>query len=507
MRHSLCLSLLLPALLALLSPGLPGGEDDFLRPIGKPLEAKAQRRQGGESFPPLPLPATPLRRSEKKRPPSPTALIGKVIWGGYLDFTMEDGSVERVFDWNMVPAEVQQLLQLVRRTMKLEYTWRAIDLGSFSGSPAELPMLYFSGGRRIAFTPDERAKLRRYILSGGTILLDAVAGSPYFFESALLEARTILPEAPIQLVSDDHALYRMVSAQATVKINGQDSRPNFYGAYVGPRLALIVCPFGLGAGWDNATPTLIAEAKTIDAKDAQQLGLNIVAYAIGWFDTGQAIAAGTPSADAPAANPDRILFAQLKTSGIWNATPGAESRLMAFLARNNRVDTGVAPVHVDAAVDTLAPYPFLYLSGIGDFKLEQAAVAALRRYLDEGGFLIVNNTLGMNPFDAAATRLFQSLYPEERLQRLTATDPLFTNGPYRFDASGFSDAAIVKYPDAAVPLLYGIRSQDDSRWLMLYSPVDMASGWLGSAHPGSVDYDNSTALRLGADIVFYCITH
>jgi len=495
------------AAFAALSPALTGGEDDFLRPIGKPLEAKAQRRQGGEALPPLPLPVTPLRRSEKKRPPSPTALIGKVIWGSYLDFTMEDGSVERVFDWNMVPAEAQQLLQLVKHTMKLEYTWRPIDLGSFSGSPAELPILYFSGGRRLSFTPEERAKLRRYLLSGGTILFDAVAGSPYFFESALLEARAILPESPIQLVSDDHALYRMVSAKVTVNINGQESRPNFYGAYVGPRLAMLICPFGLGAGWDNATPTLIAEAKTIDAKDAQQLGLNIVSYVIGWFDTGQAIAAGTPSADDPAANPDRILFAQLKTSGIWNASPGAESRFMAFLARNNRVDTGVAPVHVDAAKDNLAIYPFLYLSGIGDFKLEQAALDALLRYLDDGGFLIVNNGLGMNPFDAAALRLFQYLYPDEKLQRILATDPLFTNGPYHFDATGFSDAATVKYPDATLPLLYGIRSKDDSRWLVIYSPVDMASGWLGTAHPGSVDYENSTALRLGADIIFYCITH
>ena len=65
------------------------GEDDFLKPVGKPPVAKAQRRQGGEAMPPLPLPATPLRRSEKKRPPSPTALIGKVVWGGYIDYTWE----------------------------------------------------------------------------------------------------------------------------------------------------------------------------------------------------------------------------------------------------------------------------------------------------------------------------------------------------------------------------------------------------------------------------------
>ncbi len=80
---------------------LSAGEDDFLKPVGKPPVAKAQRRQGGEAMPPLPLPATPLRRSEKKRPPSPTTLIGKVVWGGYIDYTWENGITSRVFDWNM----------------------------------------------------------------------------------------------------------------------------------------------------------------------------------------------------------------------------------------------------------------------------------------------------------------------------------------------------------------------------------------------------------------------
>ena len=46
--------------------GAAGPEEDaFLRPVGQPPVAKAQRRQGGESLPPLPLPATPLRRSEQ----------------------------------------------------------------------------------------------------------------------------------------------------------------------------------------------------------------------------------------------------------------------------------------------------------------------------------------------------------------------------------------------------------------------------------------------------------
>ena len=44
----------------------------------KPPRAKPQRRTAAEGIPPLPLPATPLRRTEKKRQPAPPALVGMV---------------------------------------------------------------------------------------------------------------------------------------------------------------------------------------------------------------------------------------------------------------------------------------------------------------------------------------------------------------------------------------------------------------------------------------------
>jgi len=92
---------ILAMLLSLLVLPAFAGEDDFLKPVGKPPKGKAQMRQGGQALPPLPLPVTPLRRSEKKRPPSPATLIGKVIWGSHLDYQWPDGKVSRIYDWNM----------------------------------------------------------------------------------------------------------------------------------------------------------------------------------------------------------------------------------------------------------------------------------------------------------------------------------------------------------------------------------------------------------------------
>ena len=50
-------------------------------PCGSAPPAAPQRRKGGEGVPPLPLPATPLRRTERKRPPAPPALVAKIQYG------------------------------------------------------------------------------------------------------------------------------------------------------------------------------------------------------------------------------------------------------------------------------------------------------------------------------------------------------------------------------------------------------------------------------------------
>ena len=46
-----------------------------------PPPPKPSRIKAGEGLPPLPLPATPLRRSERKREPAKPALIGKIQYG------------------------------------------------------------------------------------------------------------------------------------------------------------------------------------------------------------------------------------------------------------------------------------------------------------------------------------------------------------------------------------------------------------------------------------------
>ncbi len=61
MHRSCSCACILLALLA--SVSLRASEDEWFVPLGPPPKAAPRHISGGESFPPLPLPATPLRRT------------------------------------------------------------------------------------------------------------------------------------------------------------------------------------------------------------------------------------------------------------------------------------------------------------------------------------------------------------------------------------------------------------------------------------------------------------
>ncbi len=70
-------------------------ENDWFVYLGTKEAKKAPRKNinAAEALPPLPLPATPLRRTERKKPPQPDYLVGKVIWGESASFADSSGNI------------------------------------------------------------------------------------------------------------------------------------------------------------------------------------------------------------------------------------------------------------------------------------------------------------------------------------------------------------------------------------------------------------------------------
>ncbi|HEY3320469.1 MAG TPA: DUF4159 domain-containing protein [Planctomycetota bacterium] len=483
-------------------------EDDYFKPLGRPPEAHKNRLKGGEAVAPLPLPATPLRRSERKREPMPPTLIGKVQWGASADFTLEDGSKANVADWNMAPADCQQLLRKSSQYLKLQYNVVDTNLNSFSGDPAEIPVLFFSGGRTLKLPEEQIAMLRKYVLNGGMIWMDSVAGSPFFYEGCVKTLKQAFPEENLRKIPMDHPIYHMITDvdKANIPSMGGAKMPELEGIYCGCRVGVIVSKWGLGCGWDNFTPDFrIKQAVYYDIESATLLGLNMVSYAVGYSELGKAHARpelyGTSDQKSQG---DEFVFAQVKHNGVWNSDPGGPGNLLRALATSTNVKLTFRRKTVALGQDSLQGVQFLYFAGCHDFSLSEAEADALKGFLTRGGTLLLDNSQGLKAFDIAARRELKKVLPNAELKQIDADHEVYSNY-YKIGKVEFTPAVQRLEPKLNTPQVEGILIDGDLR--VLYSRYDLGGGWQGSEHPQGKGYARGDALRLGVNIVTYAMTH
>ena len=234
---------------------VPWGEVLGQRSCGPPPRAKPKRRTAGESFPPLPLPATPLRRSEQKRQPAPPALVGKVAYAPARWITR--GGRRYLFrDWTTDPADISNLLNWTNSQLGIRYRSVQLELDKFSYDPAEMPIMYFTGHEPVRLSPETIARIRRYVLDGGYLVGDACCGSKEFYTSFRALVKAAFPRREIFALPDDHPLYsayyRIRQVQYQEEGKGRYTGPPvIYGVNVGCRTAVFFWPADLSCGWDG----------------------------------------------------------------------------------------------------------------------------------------------------------------------------------------------------------------------------------------------------------------
>src|SRR3954469_24961105 len=108
------LALLLAAGLLVVGGGFARAQEFENPKANIPPKAAPQRRNGGEGMPPLPLPATPLRRSEKKREPSPPALVGNIT---FSKTSLQGTGV----DWQTTIIDIERWVEFTNTTLGQRY--------------------------------------------------------------------------------------------------------------------------------------------------------------------------------------------------------------------------------------------------------------------------------------------------------------------------------------------------------------------------------------------------
>ncbi|MEI6234025.1 MAG: DUF4159 domain-containing protein [Planctomycetota bacterium] len=480
------------------------GPDD--KPCGLLPEAKPQRIKGGEATAPLPLPATPLRRSERKREPAPPTLVGKLMWGQHREVEFPDGRKAAWDDWNTDPSDMARLMKFANEKLNVRYRHVNIDPKTFSWDPSEVPVVYIQGRRAPQFDDATRKKLRDFVLNGGYIWADACTGSSTLAEAFRAEIKTIFPDRPLAVLPVDHPVYRSSFEITKVKYspacNRLDETPVMEGMYVGCRTAVFLFPYDLSCAWDSFH--VPAGGKCIVGEDAMRMGINLCAYTISYYNLGRYLSQ-RKALDTDEDNlKGDFVFAQVKTNGLWDPHPSAFANVLktTLAATNTKVNFGRKEVPITDA--NLLSYPFLYLTGHGEFTLNEAETANLKKFLNNGGFLLADACCGNLEFDRAFRREIKKVLPESEMKLLPKEHPVFST-LHKLETIEYSAQVKASIKDATAPILEGIALGEDTR--VIYSRFGLGSGWDGQERPYAYEIMPNDSLKMGVNIILYSMTH
>ena len=473
-----------------------------------PPRAKPARRSAAEGVPPLPLPATPLRRSERKREPSPPALVG-VINFSETRFTIVDGQRKAVAAFPTTQIDIEHLMRYANRSLKIRYRFVPTALNSFSWDPAEIPLLYLTGWTPMPELSDVMVqKLRRYLYDGGTMVIHAQCGRPEFVGSARKQIARLLPNRELAPIDTDSPLFHAYHKIGTMRVRKDDLAframpPYLETVYLGCRPAVIFSPIDLNCGWDVAKNPIMGGI-LYHQDDATALGVNIITTTLANLKYARIWGSQKIYHQQGEATRDQLVIAQLVHEGDWDPTPHALPNLMKYVQKNTTLNVQFKRETVSLGNVDIFKHPVLYISGLRDFKLNEAEATHLRNYLKSGGVLISDAAAGRKAFDVAFRREIAKVVPTAKLEVLPPDSPVYQM-PYRIANVDYTDVVKAQDPTLNLPVLEGIKI--DGQLAVIYSALSMGNGWeqLGFAYNrGFADED---ALRLGVNIFAYAMTH
>jgi hypothetical protein len=95
-----------------------------------------------------------------------------------------------------------------------------------------------------------------------------------------------------------------------------------------------------------------------------------------------------------------VKLARVKYSGggDWYNDPSSEINLLKFVQQNTNIQVDPVYEYVDLASDNLFLYPLIFLTGHGNLNFSEQEVSRLRAYLENGGFLYIDDDYGLDKY-------------------------------------------------------------------------------------------------------------
>ena len=193
----------------------------------------------------------------------------------------------------------------------------------------------------------------------------------------------------------------------------------------------------------------------------------------------------------------KIARVQYQGGGDWYSSPSALTNLIEFANQNLPIRISGKYDDVQIGSRDIFNYPFLFATGHGNISLNNSEMDNLRRYLENGGFLMVDDDYGM---DRYVRPLLNRIFPDEELIELPADHPVY-NAVYSFSEGR---PPKVHEHDGKQPQAFALFR--DGRMVLLYTyESNPSDGWAYDEHDNPEEV-NRKALQFGANVLTYVFT-
>ncbi len=190
-------------------------------------------------------------------------------------------------------------------------------------------------------------------------------------------------------------------------------------------------------------------------------------------------------------------------SGDWDSAPLVPANIIDSVARYTALPVRPQGVSVPLGSEAVLQYPLLYLTGHLPVRFTARESEVLKKYLDRGGLLFVDdhNHDVDGAFNKTAReeirRIAGPLLPLPNTHELYRSFFVFENGPptTSHEMNGWGDNLVHEQLDAVVK---------DGRICVLFSNKDYSSEW--SFHPDNKRFLSVDNTRFGVNIVVYALT-
>tara|TARA_Y100001970_G_scaffold25222_1_gene30141 strand:+ start:640 stop:1284 length:645 start_codon:yes stop_codon:yes gene_type:complete len=183
--------------------------------------------------------------------------------------------------------------------------------------------------------------------------------------------------------------------------------------------------------------------------------------------------------------------------GDWYSDPSSLPNLLDYLNKNTPMSAHPDEFQLKLTDDEIYHFPYLYMTGHGNIRLNNDEVITLRSILMNGGFLHADDNYGM---DESFRREIKRVFPNKDFVLLPKTHPIFSsfyklpNGlPKVHEHNNNTPQALALYENERMIILYTYES-------------DLGDGW----EDASVHQDpwpvREAALKMGVNIIYFALT-